>query len=144
EPKYLHCVIGTDDGAKPHRQRVRLRNHDTQATGKHANHEVTFGPTIQNTVTDLLNNSNAVVRINDFVADLVIHSLGCPPRSQDQCTGVCRKSQDIPSGIREIAGVRFEFGKRIALPFGLITGNYRVSYSSFSLKPQGLSPFPPL
>jgi hypothetical protein len=69
-----------NDGTKTYGHCVGLRNHDAQTTGNNADHEVTFGSTIQDTVIDLLNNAHTVIRVNDLVADLVFHKFGCPPR----------------------------------------------------------------
>jgi len=82
EAKDFGCVIGTNDGTKANGLRVCLRNHHAKAAGNNANHEVTFGSTVQKTVANLLNEPNAVVRIYDLVADLVVHSFGCPPDLQ--------------------------------------------------------------
>jgi hypothetical protein len=65
---------GTNDGTQANGFRVGLRDHDAQAAGDNANHEVTFGSAVQDAVIDLLNNANTVVRVNDLVADLVVHS----------------------------------------------------------------------
>lgn len=64
----------TDDGTQTNGNSVSLRNHNAQAAGNNANHEITFGSAVQDSVADLLYNSNAVVWVNDFVADLVVHS----------------------------------------------------------------------
>src|SRR6516225_9348208 len=77
--EHLAGIIGADHRAKTNGGRVRRRNHNTQTAGKDFNHEVTFGSAIQDAVTDLFYNAYAVVRINDFVADLVFHSFGWPP-----------------------------------------------------------------
>jgi hypothetical protein len=69
----------TNNGTKANGHRVGLRNHDAQAAGNNANHEVTFGSTVQDSIADLLNNAHTVIRVNDLVADLVVHRFGCPP-----------------------------------------------------------------
>jgi hypothetical protein len=70
----------TNNGTKANGHRVGLRNHDAQAAGNNANHEVTFGSAVQDSVADLLNNAHTVIRVNDLVADLVVHRFGCPPQ----------------------------------------------------------------
>jgi hypothetical protein len=64
---------GTNDGTKANGGGVGLRDHDTQAAGNDADHEVTFGSAVQNSVADLLNNAHTMVRVNDLVADLIVH-----------------------------------------------------------------------
>jgi len=64
---------GADNGAKANRDCVGLWDHDTQTAGNNADHVISFGSSIQNAIIDLFNNANAVVRINDLVADLVVH-----------------------------------------------------------------------
>jgi hypothetical protein len=80
EAKDFGGFRGADNGTKANGFRVRLRNHDAQAAGNDANHEVTFGSTIQNAVTDLFNQSNTVVRVYDLVTNFVVHGFGCPLR----------------------------------------------------------------
>ena len=70
----------TNNGTKANGHRVGLRNHDTQAAGNNANHEVTFGSAVQDSVADLFNNAHTVIRVNDLVADLVVHRFAMPPR----------------------------------------------------------------
>src|SRR5438105_1692254 len=65
----------TNDGTKANGRRVRLRNHNTQAAGNNADHEVTFGSAVQNSVTDLFNNAHTMIRVDDFVADLLVHQV---------------------------------------------------------------------
>jgi hypothetical protein len=69
-----------NDGTKTNGHCIGLRDHDAQTTGNNADHEVTFCSTVQDTVIDLLNNAHTVIRVNDLVADLVVHKFGCPPR----------------------------------------------------------------
>src|SRR5262249_37742734 len=80
EPEHFRSVDRADDRPQPHGACVRLRHHDSQSAGDYADHVVTFRPAVQYPVTDLFDYSNAVVRINDFVANLIVHSFGCPPR----------------------------------------------------------------
>jgi hypothetical protein len=70
--------VGTNDRSKTNGNCVGLRDHDAQAAGNNANHEVTFGFSVQDSVADLFNNAHTVIRVNDFVADLVVHGFGCP------------------------------------------------------------------
>ncbi len=70
---------GTNNGTKANSHGVGLRDHDTQAAGNNADHEVTFGSAVQDSVADLFNNAHTVIRVNDLVADLVIHMIDCPP-----------------------------------------------------------------
>ena len=79
ETKDFGGFNGTNDGTKTNSFCVGLRDHDAQTAGNNANHEVTFGSTVENSVADLFNNAHTVIRINDFVADLVVHSFDCPP-----------------------------------------------------------------
>src|SRR5216683_3891749 len=79
EAKDFACVGGADDGTKTNRRRVRLRDHNPQTADNNADHVIPFGSTVQHPVTDLFDYSNAVVRINDFVANLIVHSFGSPP-----------------------------------------------------------------
>ena len=79
EAKDFGGVIGTNDSAKANCQRVGLRNHYAKAAGNNANHEVTFGSTVEKSVADLFYNANAVVRIDDFFPNFVIHIFDCPP-----------------------------------------------------------------
>lgn len=95
EAKDFGGFCGTNNGTKANSHGVRLRNHDAQAAGNNANHEVTFGPAVQDTVIDLLNNAHTVIRVNDLVADLVVHILGCPQEIHRECRTMCCKSQDI-------------------------------------------------
>jgi hypothetical protein len=69
---------GANDGTQANGGSVGLRDHDTQSAGNNANHEVTFGSAVQNSVADLFNNAHTVIRVNDLVADLVVHKFGCP------------------------------------------------------------------
>src|SRR5260370_14321107 len=71
---------GAYDGAQTNGGSVGLRDHDTQAAGNNANHEVTFGSAVQDSVADLFNNAHTVIRVNDLVADLVVHRFAMPPR----------------------------------------------------------------
>lgn len=90
EAKDFGGFRGANDGTKANGFCVRLRNHDAQAAGNDANHEVTFGSTIQHAVTDLFNESNTVVRVYDLVTNFVIHGFGCPLRYLqilDECVG---------------------------------------------------------
>ena len=101
----------TNNGTKANGHRVGLRNHDAQATGNNANHEVTFGSAVQDSVADLLNNAHTVIRVNDLVADLVVHSFGCPPQeTHKKYITLCCKSQDISCGIRRLGKIGYEFG----------------------------------
>ncbi len=68
----------TNNGTKANGNCVGLRDHDTQAAGNNANHEVTFGSAVQDSVADLFNNAHTVIRVNDLVADLVVHRFRCP------------------------------------------------------------------
>src|SRR5436190_24240194 len=70
----------TNDGTKANGRRVRLRNNNTLAAGNNADHEVTFGSAVQNSVTDLFNNAHTMIRVDDFVADLIVHKVWMPPR----------------------------------------------------------------
>ena len=83
EAQNLARLRGTNYGTKAHGHGVRLRHHNAQATGNNSNHEVTFRPAIQNAVTDLLDNTNAVVWVNDLVADFIVHGNGCPSEVQE-------------------------------------------------------------
>jgi hypothetical protein len=91
EAEDFRRLRGTDDGTKANGGCVGLRNHDTQTAGNNANHEVTFGSAVQDSVADLFNNAHTVVRIYDLVADLVVHRFGCPLRDAatvyEQCAG---------------------------------------------------------
>jgi len=40
-----------------------------KAARNNADHEVTFGSAVQNSVADLFNNAHTVVRVNDLVAE---------------------------------------------------------------------------
>src|SRR5882757_8361547 len=73
--QYFAGFCGTNDGTKANSHCVGLRDHDTQAARNNADHEVTFGSAVQNSVADLFNNAHTVVRVNDLVADLVIHNV---------------------------------------------------------------------
>ncbi len=79
EAKDFGGFRGTNNGTKANGHGVGLRDHDTQAAGNNANHEVTFGSAVQDSVADLLNNAHTVIRVNDLVADLVIHNFWMPP-----------------------------------------------------------------
>jgi hypothetical protein len=76
---------GANNGAQTNGNGIRLRNHDAQTTRNNANHEVALGSAVQDAVADLFYNSNAVVRINDLVADLVVHARFSPWRYVGQC-----------------------------------------------------------
>jgi hypothetical protein len=80
---------GTNNGTKANGGGVGLRDHDTQTAGNNADHEVTFGSAVQNSVTDLLNNAHTVIRVNDLVADLVVHRFAMPPRRCIEIIGDC-------------------------------------------------------
>ncbi len=67
--------IGTNDGTKADSRRVGLRHHHTQAAGNNADHEVTFGSAVQDSIANLFNNAHTMIRVNDLVADLVIHNV---------------------------------------------------------------------
>jgi hypothetical protein len=69
---------GANDGTQANGCCVGLRDHDAQSAGNNANHEVTFGSAVQDSVADLFNNAHTVIRVNDLVADLVVHKFGCP------------------------------------------------------------------
>src|SRR6202158_3555862 len=104
ETKNFGGFHGTNDATKANGHRGGLRNHDAQTAGNNANHEVTFGSAVQDSVTDLLNNAHTVIRVNDLVADLVVHRFGCPPQeTHKEYITLCCKSQDISSGIRRLA-----------------------------------------
>jgi hypothetical protein len=79
EAKDFACVGGADDGSKTNRRRIGLRDHDSQTADNNADHVVPFSSAVQHPVIDLLDNSNTMVRINDFVANLIVHSFGSPP-----------------------------------------------------------------
>ena len=79
EAKNFGGFGGTNDGTKANSHGVGLRDHDAQATGNNADHEVTFGSAVQDSVADLLNNAHTVIWVNDLVADLVVHRFACPP-----------------------------------------------------------------
>src|SRR5260370_10362287 len=53
EPQNFAGFHRTNNGTKADGHGVGLRDHDTQAAGNNADHEVTFGSTVQNSVTDL-------------------------------------------------------------------------------------------
>jgi len=80
EAKNLGGFRVANDGAKPHRDGVGLRNHDAQAAGNNANHEVTLGSAVQDAVVNLFYDAHTMIGINDFVADLVVHKLLSPLR----------------------------------------------------------------
>jgi len=101
---------GSNNGTKANGDGVGLRDHDTQTAGNNANHEVTFGSAVQDAVADLFNNAHTVIRVNDLVADLVVHSFGCPPEMHRKYNGLCWKSQDISSGMKGLGKLKYEFG----------------------------------
>src|SRR2546426_8566449 len=95
ETKDFGGFSGADDGTKANGHRIRLWNHDTQAAGNNADHVIALGSAVQDAVIDLLNNAHTMIRVNDLVADLVIHKLDAPPEKQTQYRSLCCKSQDI-------------------------------------------------
>ncbi len=78
EAKNFGGFSGTNNGSKANGHGVGLRDHDTQAAGNNTDHEITFGSAVQNSVADLLNSAHTVIRVNDLVADLVVHRFRCP------------------------------------------------------------------
>src|SRR5713226_1484251 len=78
EAKNFGGFSGTNNGSKANGHGVGLRDHDTQAAGNNSDHEITFGSAVQNSVADLLNSAHTVIRVNDLVADLVVHRFRCP------------------------------------------------------------------
>jgi hypothetical protein len=115
EAKDFGGFCGANNGTKPNSHCVGLRNHDTQAAGNNANHEVTFGPAVQDTVIDLLNNAHTVIRVNDLVANLVVHIFGCPPGSTKKYKAMCCKSQDISIEMKRLEKNQCKFGTAIAV-----------------------------
>jgi hypothetical protein len=101
EAKDFGGFRGTNDGTKANGHGVGLRDHDAQTAGNNANHEVTFGSAVQDSVADLFNNAHTVIRVNDLVADLVVHSFGCPPER-------CRKMVQECAGRVKIYAVESE------------------------------------
>ncbi len=88
EAEHLDGIVGANDRTKTNSRSVGGRNHNAQAAGDDTNHEITFGTTVEYAVTYLFYNPYAMVRINDFVADLVFHRCGGPQedkRSVDKC-----------------------------------------------------------
>ena len=79
ETKDFGGFCGPNDGTKANGHGVGLRDHDAQAAGNNADHEVTFGSAVQDSVADLLNNAHTMIRVNDLVADLIVHRFACPP-----------------------------------------------------------------
>jgi hypothetical protein len=56
-----------------------------------------------------------MIRVNDLVADLIVHKLDCPPEKQTQYKSLCRKSQDISLGIKRLEKMKCKFGSGIAI-----------------------------
>jgi hypothetical protein len=79
ETQNLGGVVGADHRTKADRAGIRRGNHHAQATDQNPDHEVTFGPTVEHTVTYLFNNTDAVIWIHDFIADLIVHKLWLSP-----------------------------------------------------------------
>src|SRR5438876_12322817 len=80
EAQDLAGFHGTNNGTKADGHGVGLRDHDAQAAGNNADHKVTVGSAVQNSVTDLFNNAHTMNRVADLVADLIVHKLWMPPR----------------------------------------------------------------
>ena len=70
---------------------------------KNLQHVILFGASVQNPEVDLLDDSNAVVRIDDLVPDLIVHGRK-PPRGRTKsvCTDSRAKSQHISSRISKL------------------------------------------
>src|SRR5205809_1133344 len=81
EAQDFHGFIRANDGTKANRACVGLRHHHTQSARNNADHVVTLGSTVQDTVVDLFNNAYTVIRVNDLVADLIVHNFWMPPRA---------------------------------------------------------------
>src|SRR5215467_10652959 len=81
EAQDLVGFIRANHRPEAHRACVGLRDHYAQAAGNNADHVVTLGSTIQDTIIDLLHYAHTMVRINDLVANLVVHSFWMPPRA---------------------------------------------------------------
>jgi hypothetical protein len=56
-----------------------------------------------------------VIRVNDLVADLVVHIFWLPPRKQNQYRAMCCKSQGISIEMKRLEKSQCKFGSRIAM-----------------------------
>src|SRR5262249_53068142 len=109
-------VIGANHRAQADRLCIGLRDHDAKSAGDNTNHVIALGTTVQDAVTNLLNKSNAVVRIYDFIPDFVFHRFDCPPRhTRTNVRQLCWKSQDISIGMRGLEKTSCSFGRGIVL-----------------------------
>ena len=106
--------IGTNDGTKANSRGVGLRDHDAQAAGNNTDHVITLGSAVQDAVIDLLKNAHTMIRVNDLVADLIVHKFGCPPEKQTQYKSLCCKSQDISIEMKRLGKIWCRFGSEIA------------------------------
>jgi hypothetical protein len=55
-----------------------LGHHDSQPARYDTNHVVPFRLSVQDSVIDLLDDANTVIRVYDLVTNFVIHDFGCP------------------------------------------------------------------
>ena len=60
-------------------QCVGLGHHHAEAARYDTNHVIAFCFSVQDSVIDLLDGPNAVVRVDDLIANFVIHDFRMPP-----------------------------------------------------------------
>src|SRR2546426_944890 len=76
-----HDLLGftrANHRTQTHSRGIALRHHHLQTTRNYAQHVILFSPAVQHSVTNLLDQPNTVVRIDNFVAYLIVHDAFSP------------------------------------------------------------------
>src|SRR5947209_3491225 len=76
-----HDLLGftrANHRTQTHSRGIALRYHHLQTTRNYAQHVILFSPAVQHSVTNLLDQPNTVVRIDNFVAYLIVHDAFSP------------------------------------------------------------------